>query len=256
MHSKDLRYYYDLFQVLARKEFTVKYKASLAGYFWSVISPLLQGLVFFLAFGIFMRFPQENYLLFLLSALYPWQWISNSLSHAPKVFLSNTALVKKIYFPRFFLPATSVFQDMMHFLFALPVFFLFVVLYGLSPSPALLIHIPLLLLVTYIMTSSLSVIFACVNVYVRDLENIMPLALQMLFFLTPIIYAVDVVPDKIRFILYCNPFFSLITAWRSVLLHNVMPWKHWGMALLVALTCLALAVYAYRKLSWKLAELL
>ena len=256
MFKKDLRYYFDLYYILTQKEFKVKYKASIIGYFWSVISPLMQGLVFFLAFGIFMRFPQENYLLFLLSALYPWQWISNSLSHAPKIFLSNPALVKKIYFPRFFMPTTSVFLDMIHLLFALPVYFLFVLLYGLPLSPALILYIPLMLLITYVTVASLSVVFACVNVYVRDLENIMPLVLQMLFFLTPVIYSVDVVPEKIRLVLYCNPFFALISSWRSVLLEGVMPWDLWSIALAISLASLALGAYTYKHLSWKLAELL
>lgn len=256
MFKKDFRYYFDLYYVLAQKEFKVKYKASIIGYFWSVISPLIQGLVFFLAFGIFMRFPQKNYLLFLLSALYPWQWISNSLSHAPKVFLSNPALVKKIYFPRFFMPTTNVFQEMIHLLFALPVYFLFVLLYGLPLSPALIVYIPLMLLVTYITVASLSVVFAYVNVYVRDLENIIPLGLQMLFFLTPVIYPVTAVPEKIRLILYCNPFFSLIMTWRSVLLEGIMPWDSLGIALLVALISFVFGAYTHKHLSWKLAELL
>ena len=256
MRTKDLAYYFDLFFVLTHKEFVVQYKASIAGYLWSVLSPLVQGLVFFLAFGIFMRFPQENYLLFLLAALYPWQWVSNSLGHAPKVFLAAPALVKKVPFPHFFIPLTNCFQHMLHLLLALPVYLFFLVVYGIMPTLLLLVHVPLLILVSYATIAPLGVMFACLNAYVRDLENILPLILQMLFFLTPIIYPLDVVPDRIRFLLYCNPFFPIITTWRSALLNQTLPWDLFGASCLVALAACALGAYTYSKLSWKLAELL
>lgn len=256
MRSKDLSYYYDLFFVLTRKEFVVQYKASFGGYLWSVASPLAQGTVYFLAFGVFMRFPQENYLLFLLAGLYPWQWLSNSLGHAPKVFLAAPALVKKVSFPRFFIPLTNCFQHMLHLVLALPVYLAFLLFHGLVPDPAFFLHVPLMMLVSYAAIAPLSVIFACANAYVRDLENIIPLILQMLFFLTPIIYPMDVVPERIRFLLYCNPFFPVISAWRSVLLEQTMPWDLFAAACAVALASCALGAYIYSKLSWKLAELL
>ncbi|MCL1889271.1 MAG: ABC transporter permease [Desulfovibrionaceae bacterium] len=256
MRHKNILYYFDLFFVLTKKEFVVQYKASIIGYLWSVLSPLAQGLVFFLAFGIFMRFSQENYLLFLLSALYPWQWVSNSMGHAPKIFLAAPSLVKKVYFPRFFIPLTNCFQHMLHCLLALPAYMFFLLLYGIMPTPKLLIYVPLLILVSYAIIAPLGLALACLNVYVRDLENIMPLILQLLFFLTPIVYPLDVVPERIRFLLYCNPFFPVIAAWRSVLLNQAMPWDLFGASCMVALAACVIGAYIYKKLSWKLAELL
>ena len=255
-HNTSLRYYYELFWVLVQKEFKIRYKASILGYFWSVFSPLAQGCIFFVAFGIFMRFPQENYLLFLLSALYPWQWISNALSHAPKIFLISPALVKKIAFPRFLMPAACAFQYMIHFLCSLPVFFLFSFLYGIFPTPICLLYIVIMLVVSYVMVASLGVIFSCINIYVRDMENIIPMLLQMLFFLTPVIYPLEVIPENFRLLLHANPFFALVSSWRSILLHHAMPW---GMALEAAGIAGVAAWGArrlYARLSWKLAELL
>ena len=256
MPSIPWRHYVELFWVLAHKEFRIRYKASILGYFWSVFSPLAQGCIFWLAFGVFMRFPQENYLLFLLSALYPWQWISNSLSHAPKTFLASPALVKKIAFPRFLMPAACAFQDMIHFLCSLPVFFLFSLFYGIVPTLSSIFFILILLGISYLLVASLCIIFSCINIYVRDLENVIPVLLQMLFFMTPVIYPLDIIPENYRLLLHVNPFFALISSWRSVLLHHVMPWDLALQAAVIAVLAALAARWVYERLAWKLAELL
>ncbi len=255
IHSQT-QYYLDLFYVLVQKEFKVRYSASFLGYLWSVFSPLAQGTVFFVAFSIFMRFPQENYLLFLLSALYPWQWVSNSLLHSPKIFASCPELVKKVFFPRYFMPMACCFQDMLHMCLSIPIFIIFSLLHGVVPSWTLLLYLPVVLAVSYITIASLNVIFACCNVYVRDLENLLPVLLQMLFFLTPIIYPLSIIPEKYHLLLFANPFFAMITLWRSVLLEQVFLWDMFFVASLYAGVFFCFARYTYNKLSWKLAELL
>ncbi len=250
------QYYFDLFYVLIQKEFKVRYSGSFFGYIWSIVNPLVQGLVFFVAFGIFMRFPHENYLLLLLSALYPWQWVSNSLSHAPKIYLSCPALVKKVYFPRYMAPLACCFQDMIHLCLSIPVFLVFALFHGITLSWILLAQVPVLLVISYVTIASCSVILACCNAYVRDLENVLPSLLQILFFLTPVIYPLSIVPENIRFLLYANPFFAMISLWRSVLLEQVFLWDMFFMASVIAGAFFCFARYTYNKLSWKLAELL
>ena len=96
MISKKLEYYRDLIWVLTIKEMKIKYKNSYLGYLWSIGNPLALAFVFFIAFKVVMRIQMQNYSLFLIAGLFPWQWMANSLSASPMVFLANYSIIKKV----------------------------------------------------------------------------------------------------------------------------------------------------------------
>ena len=89
------RYYFDLLLALTQKEIKARYKSSFLGYLWSIANPLSLALVFFLAFKVFMKIPIENYALFLIAGLFPWQWFANSVVGSAGVYLGNASLIKK-----------------------------------------------------------------------------------------------------------------------------------------------------------------
>src|SRR5208283_3074318 len=119
----------DLIIVLTQKELKVKYKNSFLGYLWSICHPLAFAFVFFLAFKIVMRVEVEDYALFLIAGLFPWQWFNNSVNASAMAFLGNASIIKKINFPRNLIPFTLVVQDMIHFLLAIPIIVLFLFIY-------------------------------------------------------------------------------------------------------------------------------
>src|SRR4030043_2235766 len=132
--NKGFQHYFDLITVLTQKEMKVRYKSSFLGYLWSIAHPLAFALVFFIAFKIVMRIAMENYTLFLIAGLFPWQWFSNSVNASPMAFLLNASLIKKVSLPRNILPLATVLQDMIHFLLAIPVIVLFLFIYHKSPA--------------------------------------------------------------------------------------------------------------------------
>jgi len=134
LNKKEFQHYIDLMIVLTQKELKVKYKSSFLGYLWSIAHPLAFALVFLVAFKIIMRIEIEDYALFLIAGLFPWQWFSNSVNASPLVFLGNASIIKKVNFPRNLMPFTQVFQDMIHFILAIPVIVLFLFIYRKSPS--------------------------------------------------------------------------------------------------------------------------
>lgn len=97
---KRLEYFRDLLFVLTQKEIKVRYKSSWLGYAWSIAHPLVFALIYFVAFGLFMRVQIPHYPLFLIAGLFPWQWFANSINVSPNIFLQNTMLIKKVKFPR------------------------------------------------------------------------------------------------------------------------------------------------------------
>ena len=132
--NRKFQYYIDLILVLTQKELKVRYKSSILGYLWSVAHPLAFAVVFYVAFKVIVKIPVENYALFLICGLFPWQWFANSVNAAPMIFLGNAPLIKKVNFPRNLIPFTLVLQDMVHFVLAIPVIILFLFFAGKIPG--------------------------------------------------------------------------------------------------------------------------
>ena len=251
-----IQHYIDLIIVLTQKEFKVKYKNSFFGYLWSIGHPLAFALVFWIAFKIVMRIEVEDYALFLIAGLFPWQWFSNSTNAAPMVFLGNASIIKKVNFPRNLMPFTQVFQDMIHFILAIPVIVLFLFLYGKSPSLSWFYGIPVLLTIQFIMTYGLSLLFSSTNLFFRDLERLAVIFTTLLFYFTPIIYPEKMIPGKYQHLINLNPLSPLMVNWRNLFLSGTLDSSFLVLSMEYAALTFAMGYLVYRKLSWKFAEVL
>src|SRR5208282_5259316 len=165
----EIQRFVDLVVVLTQKELKVRYKSSLFGYLWSVAHPLAFAFVFFIAFKVVMKIQMEDYALFLIAGLFPWQWFANSLNGAPGIFLSNAPIIKKVNFPRNIIPFTAVLQDMIHFILSIPVIIVFMFIYHRPLSFAWLYGIPLLLLIQFSLIYGISLVVSSINLFFRDL---------------------------------------------------------------------------------------
>ena len=251
-----IRHYLDLIIVLTHKELKVRYKSSVLGYLWSILHPLAFALVFYVAFKVIMRIDMDNYTLFLLTALYPWQWFANALAVSPTVFLSNASLIKKIDFPAHSLLAASNIQDMIHFLLSIPIIMVFLVAGGERVPYSLIWWTPILCLIQFAMSFGLGLIIASVNLFFRDIERLVSIALMLLFYFTPIIYPLEMVPEKYQFYFYFNPAAHLMMAWRSLFMEGRVALEHLALSSLYAAVCLGLGIFVYSRLSRRFAEAL
>lgn len=248
--------YRDLIAVLTQKEMKVRYKSSVFGYLWSVAHPLAFAFVYFIAFKIVMRIQMENYTLFLIAGLFPWQWFSSSVSAAPTIFLSNVSIIKKVNFPRNIIPLTTVLQDMIHFILSMPVIVVFLYIYNLSPSLSWLYGIPLLLAIQLLMTYGAALFVSSINLFFRDFERMISIIITLLFYCTPIIYPETMVPEQFRALIYCNPLSPLMVSWRNLFLHGTLDPAVVALSLAYAVAFYIPGYLVYRKLSWKFAEIL
>jgi len=252
--QRKYRYLIDLIVVLTHKDLKVRYKNSLLGYFWSIANPMAFAIVFFIAFKIIMRIDMENYALFLIVGLFPWQWISNSLGLAPSVFLSNASIIKKVNFPRNVLPLTIVLQDMLHYIFSIPVIVLFILLENKSCHLSWLYGIPILLMVQLLFVYGIALIVSSINLFFRDMERLVTIALVFSFYFTPIIYPVAMIPVKYQYLIYFNPFAPLIMSWRSLFMEGYLDWFYSLISLGYGSLALVIGLLVYKKLSGKFAE--
>ncbi len=256
MQEKSLEYYFDLITVLTKKEIKVRYKNSVLGYVWSIANPLLYAIIFYFVFKVIMRFQIKDYSLFLIAGLFPWQWINNSIMASTGSFISNVSLIKKVVFPRLFLPLAQVLNDAFHFVVSLPVIVAFLLFYGKYPSFDWLFLVPLMLIPTFLVVYGISLAVASINVFFRDLQYLVALLMMVLFYLTPVFYAIKFVPHKYRFLVFANPFTSIITGWRVVLMENRMDWNSYLIALVYGCVVFIVGVFVYEKLKDRFAEML
>jgi len=248
--------YRDLIAVLTQKEMKVRYKSSVFGYCWSVAHPLAFAFVYFIAFKIVMRIQMEDYTLFLIAGLFPWQWFSSSVSAAPTIFLANASIIKRVNFPRNIIPLTTVLQDMIHFILSMPVIVVFLFVYHQSPSLSWLYGIPVLLAIQLIMTYGVALLVSSINLFFRDFERLTSIFITLLFYCTPIIYPETMVPERFRSLIYCNPLSLLMVGWRNLFLHGALDPKTLAVSFAYAVAFYAVGYFVYSKLAWKFAEVL
>jgi len=255
--NRAIQHYIDLLVVLTHKEMKVRYKSSYLGYAWSILQPLSFALVFFIAFKIVMRIQMDNYTLFLLAGLFPWQNLSSSLLSSPLVFVGNSNIIKKVNFPRNLLVTAAIFSDMIHFLLALPVLVFFMFISGQVPDLlAWLYGVPLLILVQFLIQYGIGIAIASLNLFFRDLEKLTTIAITMLFYCTPIIYPLSMVPEKYQPLIALNPVAPIMVSWRGLLLNGTLDLRMIGISLFYGVLFLILGTSLYRRLSWKFAEVL
>ena len=181
IHDIEFKRKRDLLWLLTKKEITLKYKRTVLGILWSLLNPILLAIVLFIAFKIFMRFQKEHYAFFLLSALFPWNWFSASITISTGTLINNVSLIKKIRFPRHFLVIATILAQLVNLIFALPIIVGFSYFHGKGPGINWLIIVPTLIVVQFIVTTGICLAISMLNAYFRDMEYIIGVAINMLF---------------------------------------------------------------------------
>lgn len=254
--NRNVRVKLDLLWLLTKKEFTLKYKRTLLGIFWSLLNPILLSFVLFIAIKFFMKIQMENYLFFFLSALFPWNWFSASTTMSTISLLNNVNLIKKVRFPKHFLILAVVFAQFINLLFSLPILMGLAYFHGKGIGIIWLIGIPILIVIHFAATTGICFMTSIINAYFRDMEYIVGVAISMLFWMTPIIYPLEMVPEAYRIYLVFNPLTYLVTAWRDIFMANTINWININISLITSLFFFLLGALIFQKFGKKLDEVL
>ncbi|MFN8532727.1 MAG: ABC transporter permease [Dehalococcoidia bacterium] len=229
---------------LVKRDLKVRYRNSILGFIWSLLNPLLMMAVFAVVFGVLSAgAPVENYPIFILVALLPWNFTSTSVSGSVNAIVGNGHLIKRVYFPREILPASLVLSNLVNLLLALPVLFLLKLALG-SPFSQYILLLPLILLLQTIFLLGVAFFLSSVNVYFRDTEVIVDVFILAWFFLSPVVYNMEqLAPDFAQVLYWVNPMASLLSSYRLIL-YNAAPPDALFM-LRTTMTCLITFVVGY-----------
>ena len=219
-----LRLFYlrDLLRELVVRDMKLRYKGSVLGLAWSLLNPLAQLLVFGLVFSTILPLNIPNYTAFLFSGLLVWSWFQSSLFAATTVIVDGRSLIKRPGFPVALLPVVTVMANLVHFVLALPVLLLFLLLTGL-PLHGTVLLLPLLIAIQFLLTLSIAYFLAAVHVTFRDTQHLVGVFLLLFFYLTPIFYDGGVVPEAFQPFYRLNPILHLLEAYRTILIDGRLP---------------------------------
>jgi lipopolysaccharide transport system permease protein len=228
---------------LILRDLRLRYKRSLLGIAWSLVTPLSQLLVLHFVFTAVLPLGIENFGSFLFVGILVWTWLSASLDQATGSIVDNRELVRQPGFPVAILPVVTVTTNLIHFVMALPVLAVVLWLGGAAPGPAIAL-LPVLVALQFLFTLSLAYFVATLHVTFQDTKHLLGVLLTLGFYLTPVFYEVRQAPERYQALYALNPMVHVIEAYRDILLHGVWPAPAGLIAVALASSMLLLLGYA------------
>ena len=201
-----------------------------------------------------MRFNIDHYLIYLIAGIIPWTFFTTAINSGMNSILFNADIIKKVYFPRIILPISSVTSCLVNFLISCLIILIFVFISGVGIGISL-IFLPIVVVIQYIFTLGVAFILSALEIYVKDIEHIVNFFISMLFYVTPILYTPDYVPDKLQFILKLNPLAYIIEAYHSIFYYKEIPnMINLGIIACISVLVLLIGYKIFKKLQKGFAE--
>jgi ABC-2 type transport system permease protein len=219
---KEIFQYWEFLKNSISKDLRTRYKGSFFGFLWTFLNPLLMLVVYSILFSIVIKMPVDKYPIFLFCTLLSWNFFQSSVQASSSIIVSSGNLVKKVYFPHEILPLSVVLGGMVNYLYGLIILIPSLIVFGYYPN----IHyvwLPLILFVQVVLTVGFSFLVSSLNVFIRDLEHILTIFLNALFYLTPVLYPIELVPEKYRYLFEWNPLAIIMTEYRQIFYYNKPP---------------------------------
>lgn len=211
-----------IFKNMVLGELKARYAGSFLGISWVVITPFLIAVVISFVFTKIMKIDIEYFPLFILSAIFPWMCFSASLFDATTSIVRKGKLLSQFAIPREILPIASVAANFIKFFFGLLVMLPIFIIFKVKIIPFLL-FLPIVILIHFIFTAGIGLLLSCVNVFLRDISYLLEVILMFWFWMTPVFYSVDMIPERFRWICLLNPMTSCITMYREILFEARIP---------------------------------
>jgi lipopolysaccharide transport system permease protein len=223
LNIKELWHYRELFYIFAWRDIKVRYKQTILGVAWALLQPVTSMFIFTVFFGKIARISSDGlpYSLFVLTGLIFWGFFSNALTNAASSLIENEGIIKKIYFPRLILPLSAIMTNLVDFGISFVLLLIVTFYFGYVPSLLALIIIPLGMIITSLGAAGLGLFLSAFNVKYRDVRYILPFFIQLLIFLTPVIYPLSIVGHINRLLVAINPMAGVIESARKVITGSI-----------------------------------
>jgi lipopolysaccharide transport system permease protein len=239
-----LRRYRHLIRNLVLKDLKLKYRGSVIGFAWSLANPLLMTVIYTFAFTRIMRVGAEGYVFYLMLGLLAWTFFASSAAMSTGAIADNGGLVKSVRFPRAILPISTVLFNLVQYILTVLVFLPLMLVYYQVPLAAPMLLFPVFIALQALFTIGLALILATATAFFRDVRHLVDVALAALFWLTPIVYDLSRLPDRLRHAILLNPLTSYVGAYQEIFYYRRWPEPAiWIAAIGYAVVTLALGLW-------------
>lgn len=254
----DLREIYggrELFGFLIWRDIQIRYKQTLLGGLWAVFQPIMAMLIFTIFFNRLAGIRPEGppYPLFAFSGLVLWTFFANAVSMSSNSLVGNQVLVSKIYFPRIFIPLASIGALLLDLIIGVVLLFAMMI-YFRWPIALSCLLVPLFILGTLLTASGLGLILSALNVHFRDVKYAVPFFIQMGLFVSPVIYPLEYVPARYRFLLGFNPMSGMIVGFRHAILGGRTDWALVVGSLGTSIILFLAGLFIFRRMERRFAD--
>lgn len=219
---RELYDYREMIYMLVRREIRGRYKGSVLGFFWTFLNPLLQFVVYAVVFSVLLRSDIEKFYAYLFIAFIPWFFNSTTILQGATCIHAQSSMVQKIYFPRMVLPIATVLTGFVNMLLSEIVVFVVLCFSGLVPTYHV-IALPVVMLTQLMLVMGIVLITSALTVYFRDLAHILDIIIMVWFYITPIVYPIDILPESLRAVIHFNPMTGVIHCYRQILYYRCWP---------------------------------
>jgi len=250
--------YRDVLMAIAGRDVKLRYKQTLLGVAWVLLQPLLAAGIFTFVFGLIAKMPSDGkpYFVFSYAGLLGWNLFSNTITRTSTSLISNSQMISKIYFPRLILPLSSVPSTLLDFGVSLGMFIVFMLIYRLPVGWPLLLF-PVWLLLLLMLSCGVGLWTSALSVSYRDVQYILPVAMQLLMYGSPAGYSMSGVSEKYRVYLYWNPLSSLLEAIRWSLLGSAAPdWRFVGYSAAICIFTLVTGAFIFKRMERQFADVI
>jgi ABC-2 type transport system permease protein len=240
--------------LLVVRDLKVRYSSSALGYLWTIIDPLMMAAVYWFVFGVIFSGGGRGiqpYVVFIVSGVLAWQWFNSGVMDTTRALQQESKLVRSTNLPREIWVIKIVGAKGVEFLLSIPVVALFMVLFHRPPQWDALWALPAAILLQTILISGVGLALAAVTVLVTDLQRVVRILLRVLFYLTPVVYSIHVLPahHHLRDIMALNPMTGIIDLYRrSIFPHTETQWHVPAAGAVVSLLLFVLGAWVFRRL--------
>lgn len=255
---KELWQYRELMYFFTWRDLKVRYKQTAIGVAWALFQPFTTMIVFSIFFGNFAKMPSDNipYPIFVYVGLLIWQFFSGALTETSNCLITNQSIITKVYFPRLILPISAVLTKLVDFFIASIILIGMMIYYNYTPNLIGLFILPLLLLISFLASVGSGLFLAAVNVKYRDIRYILPFFIQMLMFVTPVIYPASIA-GKYSWILAINPMTGVIKAAHAAILGNApINWQLLGISFITIFIIFIIGIIYFKKTERYFADII
>src|SRR5436190_3827483 len=257
---RDLWRYRELFQVLAWRDISVRYKQTVIGAAWAVIRPFLTMVVFTVVFGKLAQLPSDGtapYALLVFAGMLPWSFFATAAVDASNSLISNANLIGKVYFPRLIVPTAAVMVEFVDFLIGFAILVGLMIWYQFAPGWQVLL-LPVFAFIAFTASIGIGVWITALNVKYRDFRYVIPFMVQMGLYVSPVGFSSNVIPDQWRLLYSLNPMVGVIDGFRWCLLggQSQLYWPGLALSVAVAAFFLWFGIRQFRKMEKSFADLI